>query len=429
MSKQSELLTGYLREDKFIATKKYMGGRPVYHLDMCISQLTTGVDAPPVGVPQDDNRIVDENRGKAFMEYLDSRKEWASPSLLLWCPLEILKFEPLTEVNEKVNDPSVVLGTLAIPRNARQSIRILDGQHRILGFHLWIAKLNKDLMSAKSHLANARKMGQKAVIDQAKERLDIAEENMSRSNNESVGIDILVCSSSQEAKQIFADIANNAKGMVKALAIGFDQSKIVNRVTTVLAGEKPHKLLQDRIDFNKDRVSGNSPYLFSAKALSDVVRSVMVGTIGKIKKNYEVSSFDSIFEARAREFLDALSQAFEEDFKKSPQELRDTSLLGSGTIFRVLAGVWFELTSNTDVNGKKVEPKMSRKSAIEFFTKLAPFMEIPIRPGNGWLTTGVFPDPSKIGEVTAPGSRNQELRGLTQEITNWALKPEKFPFK
>ena len=145
MSKQSELLTGYLREDKFIATKKYMGGRPVYHLDMCISQLTTGVDAPPVGVPQDDNRIVDENRGKAFMEYLDSRKEWASPSLLLWCPLEILKFEPLTEVNEKVNDPSVVLGTLAIPRNARQSIRILDGQHRILGFHLWIAKLNKEL--------------------------------------------------------------------------------------------------------------------------------------------------------------------------------------------------------------------------------------------------------------------------------------------
>ena len=56
------ILTGYHRDDKFIATKKYMGGRPVYHLDMCISQLTAGVDAPPVGVVQDDNRIVQESR-------------------------------------------------------------------------------------------------------------------------------------------------------------------------------------------------------------------------------------------------------------------------------------------------------------------------------------------------------------------------------
>ena len=73
MSTEKQVYTGYLREDVFIATKKYMGGRPVYHLDMCISQLTTGVDAPPVGVPQDDNRIVDENRGKAFRDYVHER--------------------------------------------------------------------------------------------------------------------------------------------------------------------------------------------------------------------------------------------------------------------------------------------------------------------------------------------------------------------
>jgi DGQHR domain-containing protein len=429
VSTQGQVYTGYLREDVFIATKKYMGGRPVYHLDMCISQLTTGVDAPPVGVPQDDNRIVDETRGKAFRDYVHERKEWASPSLLLWCPLEILKFTPLTEVNEKVNDPSVILGTLAIPRNSRQSIRILDGQHRILGFHMWMERLNKDLSAAKAHLANAQKMGQKAVIDQAKERLEEAEANLERSVNESVGIDILVCTSAQEAKQIFADIANNAKGMVKALAIGFDQSKIVNRVTTILALEKPHIMLRDRVDFNKDRVSGVSPYFISAKTLSDIVTAVMAGTNGKIKKAQDNSSNDLNFEVKTREFLDAVSIAFEEDLKKTVQDLRSSSLLGSGTVFRVLAGVWFELTKNTDLSGKPVAPKMNKKEATDFFKKLAPFMEIPIKIGSGWLTTGVFPDPSKANAVTAPGSRTQELKTLTDELVNWALKPTDFPFK
>ena len=93
-----------------------MGGRPVYHLDMPISQLTAGVDAPPVDEVQEDNRIVKLERGKAFADYVNEKKEWASPSLLLWCPLDILKFEPSPEINEMVNDPSVILGILSVPR-------------------------------------------------------------------------------------------------------------------------------------------------------------------------------------------------------------------------------------------------------------------------------------------------------------------------
>jgi hypothetical protein len=134
---QGKVLTGYHREDTFIATRKYMGGRPVFHLDMCIAQLTAGVDAPPVGVAQEDNRIVKENRGRLFRDYVNSNKEWASPSLLLWCPIGILDFDALPQINDLVRDPSVVLGVLSVPRNSRQSIKILDGQHRILGFHLW----------------------------------------------------------------------------------------------------------------------------------------------------------------------------------------------------------------------------------------------------------------------------------------------------
>ena len=167
---KGQVLTGYQKEDTFIASRKYMGGRPVYHLDMCISQLTAGVDAPPIGVPQDDNRIVNEARGKLFRDYVHENKEWASPSLLLWCPIGILNFDPIPAINDLVNDPSSVFGIFSIPRNSRQSIKILDGQHRILGFHLWMEKLNKDLRAAKLHLSEAQKAGSPAVIQDAQQR-------------------------------------------------------------------------------------------------------------------------------------------------------------------------------------------------------------------------------------------------------------------
>ena len=96
---KGKVLTGYHREDTFIATRKYMGGRPVFHLDMCIAQLTAGVEAPPVGVAQEDNRIVKESRGRLFRDYVNSNKEWASPSLLLWCPIGILDFDALPQIN------------------------------------------------------------------------------------------------------------------------------------------------------------------------------------------------------------------------------------------------------------------------------------------------------------------------------------------
>lgn len=425
---KGKVLTGYHREDTFIATRKFMGGRPVFHLDMCIAQLTAGVDAPPVGVAQEDNRIVKESRGRLFRDYVNANREWASPSLLLWCPIGILDFEALPQINDLVRDPSVVLGVLSVPRNSRQSIKILDGQHRILGFHLWMDQLNKELQTSKLSLSEAQKAGQPKVIELAKERVAKAEENIERSIKESIGIDILICSSAKEARQIFADIANNAQGMVKALAIGFDQSKLVNRVTSNVASDFPHPLLDGKVDFNKDRIAGDSEMLISAKTLADSIRALSVGIAGRISRVQELEWPDEDVAQRTRKFLDGLHKAFADDFKKPAIEFRKTSLLASGTMFRVLAGVWFELTSSTNAQGKPIKPKMSPEEATNFFKKLAPHMSIPIKTGNKWLDTGVFPSPANGAVVTAPGSRNQELKKLVLEVTNWAIAPKTFPF-
>jgi hypothetical protein len=168
--------------------------------------------------------------------------------------------------------------------------------------------------------------------------------------------------------------------------------------------------------------------MISAKTLADCIRSLSVGISGRITRAQEREANDQEIEIKAKEFFDSLQTAFSSDLTLIPNELRQKSLLGSGTIFRVLAGVWFELTSNVDAQGRNVTPRKNIEEATNFFKKLAPNMQIPIKPGNGWLTTGVFPDPSKGAVVTAPGSRNQELKQLVLEITKWATNPETFPF-
>jgi hypothetical protein len=285
------------------------------------------------------------------------------------------------------------------------------------------------LQSAKLNLVEAKKAGAPKVIENATELVAKAEENLERSIKESIGIDILICSSAKEARQIFADIANNAQGMVKALAIGFDQSKLVNRVTSIVASDFPHPLLEGKVDFNKDRIAGESEMLISAKTLADTIRALGVGIAGRISRAQELEWSDDDLAHRTRTFLDALQLAFAADFKKKPIDFRKTSLLSSGTIFRVLAGVWFDLTSSTNAQGKSIKPRMTVEDATSFFMRLAPHMTIPIKVGSPWLTTGVFPSPSNGVFVTAPGSRNQELKKLTLDITNWALKPASFPFK
>jgi hypothetical protein len=186
--------------------------------------------------------------------------------------------------------------------------------------------------------------------------------------------------------------------------------------------------LDGKVDFNKDRIAGDSEMLISAKTLADSIRALSVGITGRISRVQELEWPDEDVAQRTRKFLDSMQQAFKADFGKPAIEFRKNSLLSSGTMFRVLAGVWFELTSSTNAQGKAIKPRMSVEDATKFFASLAPHMQLPIKTGNKWLTTGVFPSPAAGAVVTAPGSRNQELKKLTLEITNWALDPKSFPF-
>lgn len=422
-------LSGYSTDDAFIATRKRMGTRWVIHIDMSVAQLVLGVEAPPVGVPQEDNREVIESRCKDFADYVDSRVQWGIPSIMLWAPEGTVRFEPLSEINDMI-DGGVEVGILYVPRNSRLSIRILDGQHRVKGFHIWVERKNAEIVKAKDHLGRARELGDAATIAEAKARVDRAERALERTEREYVGVDLVEVNTAKEAKQVFADIANHAKGMTKALTTGFDTSKIVNRVTQRIVLDSPHPLLDDRVEWNKDRLSGNNLALLSAKTVADIVRSTYVGIVGRVSKVQERTGDDHAVYAHAKRFFDALQAGFPDLLDRPAPELREDSLMGSGTMLRVFAGVWFDVTRTTDNAGKPMNPRMTDAEFVDFLKKLAPHMDAPVKFGNPWLSTGFFPFVPEDGSagVMAPSSRAQDLRGLSKKIEQWGLGVDKMPF-
>jgi DGQHR domain-containing protein len=410
---------------QYMAIRRQMGGRWVYHLDLSIPELFQIVEPPTVGQPQEDNREVSAARCKAFARYLDENEKWGSPSLMLRCPEGTVRFEVL---ETQLPQQGIQIGRLAIPPSRKMSVRILDGQHRIGGTYNWAAMCNKQVSDAQEHLQRAKNIGETHQINQAQQAYDKALGKVDRLEKTYFGIDLIEVNDTAEAKQVFADIANNAKGMTKSLTTGFDNTKVVNRATNNLVEENPHPLLAGRVDWNKDRLAGKNEHLLSAKAVADVIRSTYVGVGGRVSRNLEFRKEDDIVQKGARRFFDVMMRAFPHLEDVEAPELRKSSLLGSSTMWRAFAGAWYLLTKTTSATGEQVTPHKTDDEVVEFFASLAPYLGVPIRSGNPWLTTGDFPKPKRGSTVIAPEARTQNLRNLSDKICLWAIHPEESPF-
>lgn len=96
-------------------------------------------------------------------------------------------------------------------------------------------------------------------------------------------------------------------------------------------------------------------------------------------------------------------------------------MLGSRTILRVLAAVYTRLTTTRE-GRRTVPPMKTRPEVLAFFKSLDPLMQLPLPPDSPWFATGAFTVPEEGGRVpTAPLSRQQDLKRLTDEIVRWAM--------
>ena len=155
-------VTGYDTEDRFYATKYSQGGRKVFAIDLSLTQIAAYLPEPDPNNPTEGNRRVRESHAVAFGNYIRESEDWVSPALLLRGP-DIFKFEK----NEKMEDVAgTEFGIVAIPRLARSDLRILDGQHRILGIHRAMQGIARDLERQRDLMAKAKRNGEDALCSQ-----------------------------------------------------------------------------------------------------------------------------------------------------------------------------------------------------------------------------------------------------------------------
>jgi hypothetical protein len=113
-------------------------------------------------------------------------------------------------------------------------------------------------------------------------------------------------------------------------------------------------------------------------------------------------------------FLDTLVDGFTDltrvaDEKVAADDLRKVSLLGSASMLRVLAGVYHDLKSSD----------WEDEDITDFFQKLGPFMDAPVKAESPWVTE--VPNEIFSENAFGPRARRQDLRQLNDTIVGWAL--------
>ncbi|MHB8398674.1 MAG: DNA sulfur modification protein DndB [Candidatus Limnocylindrales bacterium] len=394
-------ITGYAPEDRYLATRYTEGGRNVYDFELPLDAIPQIFSVPDPERPTLGNRRVSPAHARGFARYVRDNEHWVAPSLLMRAP-EIFSWEAKNHIS------GVSFGILGVPRSKRRDIRIIDGQHRILGFHYAVEDIARELDEARARMDDAQRQGNPDLAAMQGGRVAELELQRQRLATEHLGVQVLIETDQSRYEQMFYDVADNALGITQAVKARFDSRKIMNRA---LDSVMRHSLLRDRVDLEQDRIGGQNPNLLGAAHAVDITRAVNLGIAGRVSRRQEDELDEGALVQRAHEFFDVLVDSFPElaavtDESLSPVDLRKRSLLGSSTMLRILAGVYYEL----------LQKNYGDEEIGDFFRLLSRHMDGPIAEGSPWLRIH-----SKVftAGAMAPLARRQDLRSLTDEIASW----------
>lgn len=405
-------LSGYEASKQLLAQRYNLAGKSVFVVALPLHLIAAHLPIPDPERPFEGNRRVSAAHARKFGEFWRVNDKCVTPPLLFdttW---------PLSgdfEVEAKAG--GVEFGKIRLPHNSKQVLEILDGQHRILGWYLIGERINREFRETADALATARSVGEMDNVAVWEAKLGALKQELGRMEKEYVTLQIVEGLTLAEHKQVFADIANNAKGITKSVTTAFDQRSILNQITMDAIEGVP--LLQERTDVEADRVAGMNENLLSAKNVADIVKHTLVGIDGRMTSQREKTWKHSVAEEVVESFFETLTKCFPDldrvrNDELSPPELREHSLLGSATILRCLAGAFHAIAVEELRDETPRVTSIGRKKAEALFRDMAPNMALPI--SEGWWETGFFPERGS----KAPSSRAQDLKGLTDTIASWA---------
>lgn len=390
-------ITGHTDVDRYVAVHTRQGSRDVYTLQLALHDVPRVLPVPDPNRATPGNRKVSPEHAHKFGVYLRTRPEWVAPPLLVRDPGAV-KFEDQASMPDGSR-----LGQLLVPRNSRSVLKIIDGQHRVLGIDDAVNELDEGIADVQDELAR----GEVARAEELRAKLTDLMDQRRRFAEEHIAVQIYVEDRPQAYEQMFFDVADNALGINQAVKVRFDSRKVVNRA---LPEVLKHALLKNRVDMEQDRIVGNNPNMMGAKHVADIIRAVSVGVTGRVTERREGQLDDSTLTENSETFLGALLNGFGPlgelaDGRVTAPQLRSRSLLGSITMLRVLAGAFHDLY----VNGEATEDEI-----VDYFALLNPHMGAPVLKESVWWTTGDFTE-----GANGPNARTQNLKHLTKEVVRW----------
>jgi hypothetical protein len=299
----------------------------------------------------------------------------------------------------------------------KRAFRILDGQHRILGWYLKKLELDTQLVTLTSDYNTSSIDGDKVAIERISSEIARTRFTLSRIENEHVVINLIDSVGIDRHKQFFVDIAKNALGINKTVQSKFDTSSVVNRVTKLIISE--HPLFRDRIDFEKTTCSGTNPNLLTVVNVADITRHACFGIGARVTERRENTYGDQELESNISSFLDTMVANIPQlgmivEGTLSPGEFREQYMLGSGTVWRCLAGTFYETCVVIDDELGIIRRDFMQVQKYELFLRnFSANMSLPI--SRSWFATKLFPDQRS----KAPSSRSQDLRAMVKLMTSY----------
>lgn len=401
------LAGGYTTDEQFLATRYKQGGRTVYAIALSPAEIAAIIKKPDPKADNPGNRRIRLDHAEGFARYFIENDTWVVPGIILRAP-SMFAFQEQMEI------PGASFGLVSYPRRKSSDLHILDGQHRILGFHLAEEMIADQLDKARSARATAKRTegDQSVAYRDAMKQISHWEAVQERFGTERVSVEIKVTDDLAEYRQMFFDIAENALGITASVKARFDSRKVVNRA---LAPVLEHPLLANRVDLELDRVRRANPNLLSAKNVTEIIRATIVGFDGRVSRRQESEFVDTTVARSALDFFDGLVAAFPQ-FKAVelgqilPTQLRSTSLLGSALFLRILAGVWWDLIT---------QHAWPKAKVVEFFAALAPHMEAPVHENSIWKTD--LPDEIFTIGQNGPNGQRQATMMLVKALVDWAI--------
>jgi hypothetical protein len=402
-----------LSKFKVIAQRIERVENSAFLFSLSIKSALELLEIPDPGHPFPDNRRVSKKHAMDFGNYWENHEsDWIVPPLLLDSSRK-LNYKEM-----KINNSSSELVELELIEGDRDALRILDGQHRILGWYLKKLDLDSRLSDATSAynkliIGGAVKESELVILE-----IDHIKNVILRLETEHVAVNLLDSMSPQLHQQFFVDIAKNALGINKTVQAKFDSASIVNRVTQNLI--KNHVLFENRIDLEKTSCSGTNPNLLTVVNVSDITRHSCFGVNRMVTVKRENNYEDSELEKNVNLFLDTMVRNVPQlqliiEGKLKPEVFREKYMLGSGTIWRCLAGAFYESCVIIDDDEGTIEIDKSQIRKFEKFVALfSENMALPI--SREWFATTLFP----IKRSKAPSSRAQDLESMVLLMAAWS---------